>query len=403
MFSRFYVYIKKYFNLLSIAKSFTDSRKRPLIPTSSIFWFVFMIFVMRLKSLNSLDEFRIEKKNKKHLENLIKGRFPSADTVSYVLKQFDITKLRQAIHCIYTLLQRRHVIAKARIGGYLVLAIDGHELFSSRRRHCRMCSTRVISTRKGDVTEYYHREAIAYLVGGTICIPLDTEHIAPGEDEVAAASRLFKRIMNTYPKAFEVVTVDGLYLRAPFVHLVTHHGKEIVCVLKDEKRDLYVDSQSIFKLQKPHLKREETNRYERWDEEDFTSWTQLGFPIRVVRSKEFICKANKITESDWIWATTLSKNEANTEIICQIGHHRWDIENQGFNEAVNFYYIDRCFVHDSVAIEALLLIFFLAYLMHKTFFFLNIKIIYRSKFSLQHFVLLIKSDLIIHICSSKPP
>jgi Transposase DDE domain len=403
MFSRFYGYIKKHFQLLIIANSLTDSRKRPLIPTSSIFWFIFIIFIIRLKSLNSMDEFRIDKDNKKNLEKLINGRFPSADTVSYVLKIFDITKLRQAIHFIYTSLQRRHVIAKFRIGGYLVLAIDGHELFSSRHRHCRNCSTRVISTRKGDVIEYYHREVIAYIVGGIICIPLDTEHIAPGEDEVAAASRLFKRIINTYPKAFDVVTVDGLYLRAPFIHLVRSHGKEVVCVLKDEKRDLYTDSQSIFKLQKPNIRIEENNRYERWDEEDFTSWTQLGFPIRVVRSNEYISKANKVVQSDWIWATTLSKKEADTEDICKMGHHRWDIENQGFNEAVNFYNIDRCFVHDSVAIEALLLIFFLAYIMHKAFYFLNIKNSYRSKYTLQYFVLLIKSELIMYVCPCRSP
>jgi hypothetical protein len=403
MFKRFYGYINKYFKLLSIIDNLTDGRKRPFIPTKSIFWFIFMIFIMRLRSLNSMDEFRIDKDRKRHLENFIKGRFPSADTVGYVLKVFNITKLRQAIHGVYSLLQRRHIIAKVRIGGYLVLAIDGHELFSSRNRHCRWCCRRIISTRKGDVVEYYHREVIAYLVGGTICIPLDTELISPGEDEVAAASRLFKRIINAYPKAFEVVTVDGLYLRAPFVHLVTNHRKDIVCVLKDEKRDLYVDSQSIFQLQKPQIAIEGNIRYERWDEEDFTSWTQLGFSIRVVRSKEFICKANKVSEHEWIWATTLSKREASTEVICQIGHHRWDIENQGFNEAACFYHIDRCFVHDSIAIEALLLIFFLAYIMHKAFCFLNIKAVYRSRYTLQHFVLRIKCDLITYICSCRSP
>lgn len=108
-------------------------------------------------------------------------------------------------------------------------------------------------------------------------------------------------------------------------------------------------------------------------------------------------------EHEWIWATTLSKDEASTEVICKIGHHRWDIENQGFNEAASFYNIDRCFVHDPVAIEALLLIFFLAYIMHKVFFFLNIKTIYRSRFTLQYFVLLIKFDLIVYICPCRSP
>ncbi|OGF68056.1 MAG: hypothetical protein A2Y62_08845 [Candidatus Fischerbacteria bacterium RBG_13_37_8] len=105
----------------------------------------------------------------------------------------------------------------------------------------------------------------------------------PGEDEVQAASRLVARIIEKYPKGFDVVAVDSL--------------------------------------------------------------SQLGFPIRVVRSREIKWKGKQQTTSDWLWATTLTKNDALTDIVCQIGHSRWDIENQGFNEAVTFYNIDHCFVH----------------------------------------------------------
>jgi len=392
MFDRFIRYVNKYFKLNEISQWMSDGRKRPLIQPKNIFWFIFLLFMSRLKSLNSMDELRKKKKHKKRLEALLGGLFPSADTVAYALKSFCNSKLREALHLVYTLLQRRHVIEKLRIGGYLILSLDGHELFCSRSIHCCSCLTRTLHTKNGDIKEYYHRIVVAQLVGGFICIPLDIEAILPGEDEVHAARRLFERVIKEYPKAFDVIAVDSLYLRASFVEMVKRHCKEIVCVIKDERRDLIVDARAVFKTQKPQVIFDNKNHYERWDEEDFTSWSQLNFPIRVVQSKEWKWKGKQLISSDWMWATTLSKDDASTEIICHIGHDRWDIENQGFNEAVTFYNIDRCFVHHPNAIEAIILIFALVYIVHKAFVFLNLKPAFRTMHSLHHIILRIMSD-----------
>ena len=389
MFIRFFKYVYKYFKLKQISQSMSDGRKNPLISASAIFWFIFFVFMSQLGSFNRMDELRKNKIQKRRLEALIGGLFPSLDTVAYSLNTFCNLKLRDALHLIYTLLQRRHIIERLRVGGYLILSLDGHELFCSRNIHCPLCLQRTIHTKNGDVTEYYHRIVVAQIVGGFICIPLDLEPILPGEDEVQAASRLIERIIKKYPKGFDVVTVDSLYLRASFVKLIKSHGEKIVCVIKDERRELIVDAREIFNTQQPYVTADSKKRYERWDEEDFTSWTQLGFPIRVVRSKEIKFKGRQQTTSDWLWATTLSKNDANTDTVCQIAHSRWDIENQGFNEAVTFYNIDHCFKHHPNAIEAIILIYFIVYILHKAFLFLNLKPAFRNSHCLYYFVLLI--------------
>jgi len=74
---------------------------------------------------------------------------------------------------------------------------------------------------------YYHRIVVAQIVGVFICIPLDLEPIVPCEDEVQVASRLIEKIIKKYPKGFDVVTVDSLYLRASFVKLIKSHGKKL--------------------------------------------------------------------------------------------------------------------------------------------------------------------------------
>lgn len=386
MFRRFLKYVEKYYNFSSITQSMSDTRINPSIPTESIFKVATSIFFLQLGSLNSIDEFRKEEHQKACLEKQLDCPFPSADTMAYSLKQFQLDPLRDAIHRIYTLHQRRHVISKERVGKYLVLGIDGTELFSSKKRCCDKCLQRTVGKGENTSIEYYHRAVFAQLVGKKMCNLLDVELLLPGEDEVGAAKRLFERIVKHYPKAFDVVTVDALYLTAPFIKLVVSHSKDIVCVLKDERRDLMEDSLGIFNSQKPQVIINKSDHYQRWDEENFTSWDSLAMPVRVVRSLEKTCSKGRISTSDWMWVTTLSKEEASTETICLIGHNRWDIENKGFNEAVNFYSIDHCFVHHVNAIEALLLIFIIAYLLHNSFYHLNIKKPLRKRHCFKYFV-----------------
>jgi hypothetical protein len=77
--------------------------------------------------------------------------------------------------------------------------------------------------------------------------------------------------------------------------------------------------------------------------------------------------------SDWIWVTTLPPQQAPTDRVVAWGHQRWDIENFGFNELVNGWEADHIYKHESHAIEAFLLLAFLAYNIFHAFLYLNLK------------------------------
>ena len=49
--------------------------------------------------------------------------------------------------------------------------------------------------------------------------------------------------------------------------------------------------------------------------------------------------------SDCVWVTTLSKAQASTRSVSQLGHAGWTIENQGFNELVNHWDADHVYKH----------------------------------------------------------
>jgi len=88
-----------------------------------------------------------------------------------------------------------------------------------------------------------------------------------------------------------------------------------------------------------------------WDIEGFTSWPQVTQPVRIVRSLEKRSVRRQLDHqveelsSDWAWVTTLSKPRASTAAVTQLGHGRWTIENQGFNELVNRWYADHVYKH----------------------------------------------------------
>lgn len=65
---------------------------------------------------------------------------------------------------------------------------------------------------------------------------LDLEPQKKGEDEVSCAMRLLSRVLKAYPRAFDMVVADGLYLEAPLVRLLLGHRKDVIVVLKLERK-----------------------------------------------------------------------------------------------------------------------------------------------------------------------
>ncbi len=99
--------------------------------------------------------------------------------------------------------------------------------------------------------QFYHRNVTASLIFNNCTLLLDAEAQRPGEDEVACATRLFERVIVDYPRAFDVVAADALYARSIFFNLIIKHCKDIITVLKDNRRDLIQDANSLFASKEP--------------------------------------------------------------------------------------------------------------------------------------------------------
>lgn len=115
----------------------------------------------------------------------------------------------------------------------------------------------------------------------------------------------------------------------------------MVTVLKDEQRDLLRDARSLMQHSAPQQEIDGRTRRRVWDLIDFSTWSQVTRPVRVVVSQETTVTRRQLdgkrqaTESEWVWVTTLSPHRARTAAVIRLGHARWGIENEGFNETVN--------------------------------------------------------------------
>jgi hypothetical protein len=360
MLRRLMEYGRRTFGLDEATGRIRDGRTRRRIPTIRMVRSLFLMVCVRIGSLNALSQARSGGFGSRWLG----GDVPSADALGDVAATLSLDDLREEAYRQYQVLKRNKAI-RPLPGGWLVLVLDGHESGASYLRPASL--QRTIPTAKGEKIQFYYRHVAALLLHAGGQVLLDVEPQQPGEDEIAAALRLWERVEGRYPRAFEVVAGDALYMNPGFCRRVRSQGKHFVVVLKNENRDLITDARSLFPLVQPVLWEHQNVRYECWDVSDLTTWTQFGSPVRVVRSRETRSVRRQRTHevetqtTEWLWATSLPRDRASTLAIVRIGHGRWTIENQGFNELVNEWHADHIYKNHPHAIVALLLMLFLAY------------------------------------------
>ena len=369
-------------------------RGNPRIPTPRVVGSLVVMGLLRLGSLNGLEQRRRERGWKL----LIGGDLPSARTSGRVMALLDCDGLRQTLRNLYQR-RKRNKSLPGFFAGRIALILDGHECSASFLRSCPDCLRRTIRTAEAERIQYYHRLVAATLLCGGERMLLDCEMQRPGEDEVACAMRVLERVLRNYPRAFQVVVADGLYLRADFFNFVTRRGKDAIAVLKDEQRDLMKDARGLFDGPPQAVLRRGTTDCRCWDIEGFTSWPGLDGPVRVVRSLERTSVRRRRdgrdeeNVSEWVWATSIAKDRLPAEGIVRFGHGRWAIENEGgFNDLVNVWHADHVYKHGVNAMLGFWLVAMLVFNLFHAFINRNLKPVRRIAHTAKYWAERIAAD-----------
>ena len=399
MLRRAFAYAAKLIDVPGWLKRMRDGRVRPRIAAATVVHSVLAMMLGRMGSFNALEQTR----SASFWRRLLGAALPSADTMAAVCTTLEAGPIRGMQHDLYDRLKRNKALEPPE-HGLMTAVLDGHETHATRLRKCDGCLERTIHTKKGDRTEYYHRLVHMTLVGRDRCFQLDAEPLLPGEDEVAAALRLFDRVVQAYPRAFDVVAGDGLYARSDFFNHVRSKGKHALAVLKDENRDLLKDARGLWEPAAPVVEDRGGVHYEMWDDEGYTTWPQCQYPVRVVRTLETSRVKRQLTGKveektvEWAWVTTLPAAAAPTMAAVQIGHSRWSIENHSFNEMVTRWHGDHVYTHDGQAMLVLWLLLSLALNLFTVFYRRNLKPAIRRRYD----TLAIARQMLAELCDRLP-
>jgi hypothetical protein len=113
-------------------------------------------------------------------------------------------------------------------------------------------------------------------------------------------------------------------------------------------------------------------------------------PLRVVRSLETWTVRRQrdgavdTRTADWYWVTTLTAVRAHTDAVVQLGHPRWAIENEGFNELATRWHADHVYRHEPSALLVFTLLAMLCLNVFLTFYRRDLKPAARAAASRLH-------------------
>jgi hypothetical protein len=352
-----------------MVKQAKDRRKSPEIKAATVFVVMLFFFLFRLRSMEELD--RNVKKGRFHQLIPAKEKMPSHDTARQALMKWDLESQRDSHELFIAKFKQNKGPRQGTIDGWRVAAIDGVELFASKSRCCEECLTRQLKTGQ---TEYFHRAVFLQKVGGDPRIIYETELLKKkdgsdkAEGETVAAQRLIQLTAKRHGVLADVLTLDALYAKASIIHEALDHNQHVVVRMKEERRRIMKDAYGLFEARSPDVAWLEIDKWgntvsvQAWDESEFTSWEQLRVPFRMIKmirttERNVMIGGQEQTQTDvlerWV-GTTIEKGAAGTDTVSRIAAARWDIENMGFHDLKTYWQMDHPFVHNPIAIEAVL-------------------------------------------------
>jgi hypothetical protein len=252
--------------------------------------------------------------------------------------------------------------------------------FPTKKRKWPGFCERKHETVNGEQSEYYYRMTACNLLNTQIDLPLDTEPILPGENEVASAKRMIERLCNNYTRFFDVIVADALYMEGPFINFCVDSGKDVIIVLKNNYPSLIEDARGLFSQAEPDIWQIGGRTIRVWDLDGFTTDT-IDAPLRILHAVETytekVKKDGQIIEREvtksWWWATTIPQLRLTAKDLWKLGHSRWQIENNIFNTLRQHWSLNHCYKHDPVAIVNFTLMLFIAFTLAQCFYKRNLK------------------------------
>jgi hypothetical protein len=326
-------YVRKGLRLRRYLQRPGDGRRFPQIPAAAMLWAMILGQILRASSFYALESL-VRSGRRRSLG--VTHKFGN-DALSYFSERLDPTLTRQAAIQIVRQAKRNKAFHNT---AFLGLALDGTTAGRCEQKRCGLCRP---WRRAGndEIAGYRHHRVMLSVVGTGLSLPIDVEPYGARDSEYAAGQRLLRRtIPQLGPRFADYLVVDGEYATAPFLHACDDLGLPVVARLKGNLPELSQAARKRFSHQAPKLSfRFARDRVEVWDADDFDPWQTLRWPtVRVLRYRQHKPDGSVI---EAYWLTNLSPRRVSTRSLFGMAKSRWEIENQGFNEAKNQHQLEH--------------------------------------------------------------
>jgi hypothetical protein len=301
-----------------------DGRRQPQIPAQALLWALLVGQILRQSSFHAVEAL-VRSSARRTL--CILAPF-SDDTLGYFTERLDPGPTRQALLSLIRRAKRNKAFENCR---WIGLALDGTGAGWRTRPGCSLCRPRRNAQKQ--ILGYQHSFVMISVVGTGLSLPFDGEAYGPGDSEYAAGQRLLRRVLGSVGKRWaQYVVVDGEFATAPFLHTAGELGLRVVARLKNNLPELFAAAQKRFPSGPPAtVFQQGPDRVEMWDADDFDPWEALDWEtVRV-----FFYRQHKPdgTVVEAYWLTNFLSSQAGPGSLFRMAKSRWEIENQGFNEA----------------------------------------------------------------------
>lgn len=386
-------HMKSVYQIPEKIKGLTDHREKRLISHEQVVMAVLIVLMLQYESFHTV--FTAPESMDKRLKHVIKGRIPKVDTVREVLTRTEGKEVEEILTSVIRRVRRNRVLQQpGTIGRYVVAAIDGVELFSSTKKCCPKCLRR--KKEGGKREEYFHRSVVCASIGRSPHVIFGQEMLKPrdgaekDEGELTGGKRLIKRLHQKHGHFADVIVADALYLNAPFINTVLECKLDAVIRLKDENRCIYRDAEGLFQkdLGRKEGFRQGKTSIEVWDLSDF-EMEGCGRKLRVVKFRETMPGQK---EDRFIWLVTTLMNTP-PQLLWQMMHKRWDIEENAFHQLKTYYHADHCYCHS--AVEVIFLLMLIAFNMRELYLYRRLKNFRNSKITLKSVTRLFRDQLLL--------
>jgi hypothetical protein len=343
-------YVGKCLRLQAYLRAPGDGRPQGRIPAAALLWALLMGVVLRRAAFAG-----IEALVRSRARALDVSQSFGNDSLGYFTARLNPVVTRQALVTAVRQAKRHKAFEDCRFLGF---ALDGSRMGRSRKKVCDLC--RPYHNRKKEILGYHHKVVLISIVGTGLVLPLDVEPYGPQDSEYNAARRLLRRTLGHLGRRFgDYVVVDGEFARAPFLHDAGDGGLYVVVRLKGNLPELFAAAQKRFAPQAPHqVFRHGNDRVEIWDADDFDPGSTLRWEtVRVIRYRQYqpdgtVCEA--------YWLTDFPRSRVGSRTLFRLAKSRWEIENQGFNDAKNRYGLEHICHHERPSLLAVWLLTCLA-------------------------------------------